>query len=58
MVCMIGAIVELVAVATAMKLGGGIDRAATLLCGVLFIEGLIMLPPVIGILRSNRVSFA
>ena len=58
MVCMIGAIVELVAVAAAMKVGGGIDRAATLLCGVLFIEGLIMLPPVIGILRSNRVSVA
>jgi len=53
-VCMIGAVVELAAVAAAMKLGGGIDMAASLFCGVLFIEGLIMLPSVIGVLRSNR----
>jgi hypothetical protein len=57
-VCMIGAVVEIAAVAAAMKLGGGIDMAATLLCIVLFFEALIMLPSVIGLLRSTPVSYA
>jgi O-antigen/teichoic acid export membrane protein len=53
-VCGIGALCEVAAVATAMKLGGGIVVASATLCTVLLAEAVFMLPSVVATLRNPR----